>query len=384
MGQLGSQQGFQCLRMWYFDLSGIALRMVRDLDIHVGLFKAKAQMKLLVVIANYKVAHLTIDCLRSIADQIGSVPGAYVAICENGTGDDSAARIQKAIDDNGWGAWCTLTAVSPNLGFTGGNNVILRPALQSADPPQYVMLLNADTVVRPNAFKALVDFMDQNPKVGIAASRLEDPDGTPQTAVFRFHSPLSEFEGGIKLGLVSRLLAHWRVPRPVPTQACEADWVSGASMIIRQQVFKDIGVLDEGYFTYYEDVDFCFNARKAGWPIWHVPASRVMHLGGQTTGISDKSSNRQPGYSFEARRRYFLKNRGALYAALADAALILGLTLWRLRVLLGKPDSTPPHFLEDCIRHSVFFTGFKLKNVQNPVMGSQKTLTHRIRAADTP
>ncbi len=221
-------------------------------------------MKLLVVIANYRVAHLTIDCLRSIVQEIESVPDTHVAVCENGTGDDSAERIQKAITDNGWRSWCTLTAVSPNLGFTGGNNVILRPALQSADPPRYVLLLNADTVVRPNAFKALVDFMDQNPTAGIAGSRLENPDGTPQCSAFRFHSPLSEFEGSIQLNLVSRLLKNWVAAPPMPEQTCEAQWVSGASMIIRREVFRDIGLLDEGYYTYYEDIDFCFNARKAG------------------------------------------------------------------------------------------------------------------------
>ena len=90
-------------------------------------------MKLLVVIVNYRVAHLAIDCLHSVAEEIGSVPGTHVAVCENGTGDDSAQRIQQAIDDNGWASWCTLTKLDINLGFTGGNNAILRPAMQSAD-----------------------------------------------------------------------------------------------------------------------------------------------------------------------------------------------------------------------------------------------------------
>lgn len=328
-------------------------------------------MKLLIVIANYRVTHLTIDCLRSIAEQIDAVPDTHVAVCENGTGDDSAERIQGAIDNNGWGRWCTLTAVSPNLGFTGGNNVILRPAMQSNNPPQYFLLLNADTIVRPNALKALVDFMDQNPNVGIAGSRLEDPDGTPQRSVFRFHSPLSEFEGGLKLGPVSRLLSRWIVAPPPPLQSCEAQWVSGASMIIRKEVFQDIGLLDEGYYTYFEDIDLCFRARKAGWPIWYVPASRVMHLGGQSTGISSASSKRQPAYSFLARRRYFLKNYGAVYAALADLGLILGLSLWRIRVLLGKPDYMAPYFFRDSLRHSVFLTGFRLRDVPNPALASK-------------
>lgn len=324
-------------------------------------------MKLLVVIVNYRVAHLAIDCLHSVAAEIASVPLTHVAICENGTGDDSAQRIQRAIDENGWD-WCTLTVLDVNLGFTGGNNAILRPAMQSADPPQYVLLLNADTIVRPNAFKALVDYMDQNPRVGIAGSRLESLDGTPQSSAFRFHSALGEFEGSLKLGLMSRVLSRWRVAPPVVDHAVETDWVSGASLIVRRDVFKDIGLLDEGYFTYFDDIDLCFNARKKGWQVWYVPASRVVHLEGQSTGVTTRGK-RLPPYMLEARRRYFLKNHSAAYAAMVDAGRILGLSLWRLRVLLtGKEDTTPPYVLWDSIRHSVFLKGFGLTDVQNPAL----------------
>ncbi len=330
-------------------------------------------MSVLIVIANYKVANLTIDCLASLESEVEQVPDLVVSVCENGSGDDSAERIQRAIDDNGWNSWCHLTTVHPNRGFTGGNNLIIEPALESSKPPRYILLLNADTIVRPNAIGALVDFLDHHPDVGIAASRLEDPDGTPQRSVFRFHTPLSEFERSLKLGLVSKLLTRWIVAPPVPNHDCEAEWISGASMIIRREVFRDTGLLDEGYFTYFEDTDFCFNARKAGWKIWYVPESRVIHLGGQSTGIRNDSPNRQPAFSFQARRRYFLKNHGAFYAAAADACLILGLALWKLRVLLGKPETLPPYFLRDTIRHSVFVTGFKLKTVPNPAIGSAIT-----------
>jgi N-acetylglucosaminyl-diphospho-decaprenol L-rhamnosyltransferase len=327
-------------------------------------------VKLLVVIVNYRVAHLAIDCLHSVAAELGPVPDTHVAVCENGTGDDSAQRIQQAIDENGWANWCTLTALNINLGFTGGNNAILRPAVHSANPPQYFLLLNADTIVRPNAFKALVDFMDQNPKVGIGGSRLEDPDGTPQRSAFRFQSPLGEFEGNLKLGLVSRLFKRWIVAPPVVDQTFETDWVSGASMIIRREVLEDIGLLDEGYYTYFDDIDFCFNARKKGWPTWYVPTSRVVHLVGQSTGVTSRPK-RFPPYLFEARRRYFLKNHGPLYAAMVDACMIIGLSLWRLRVLLtGKEDTTAPHLLGDSIQHSVFVKGFKLQDVQNPALAS--------------
>ena len=328
-------------------------------------------MKLLVVIVNYRVAHLTIDCLRSVAEELGRVEGIEVAVCENGTGDDSAERIQRAIDTNGWGAWCKLTVLKTNLGFTGGNNVILRPALHSEDPPQYFLLLNADTVIRANAFRALLDFMDQNPQVGIAGSRLEDPDGTPQRSAFRFVSPLGEFEGNMKVGLVTRLLNRWVVaPPPIVDHAFETDWVPGASMIIRRKVLEDVGVLDEGYYTYFDDIDYCFNARKRGWSTWYVPSSRVVHLVGQTTGVN-RQSKRMPSYVLDARRRYFLKNHGPLYAAMVDAGMIVGLLLNRLRVMLtGKADHAAPHVLQDAIRHSVFLKGFKLQDVQNPALAA--------------
>lgn len=329
-------------------------------------------MKLLVVIVNYKVVELAIDCLHSIAPEIERVPDTHVAICENGTGDDSAERLQQAIDNNGWSSWCSLTKLDINLGFTGGNNAILRPAMQSTAPPQYFLLLNSDTVVRPNAFQALLEFMDKHPDVGIAGSRLEEPDGSPQRSAFRFQSPFGEFEGNLKLGFVSRLLSRWIVAPPVVDHPIETDWVSGASIFIRREVFRDVGLLDEGYFTYFDDIDFCFNARKQGWPTWYVPASRVVHLVGQSTGVTPRPK-RFPPYLFEARRRHFLKNYGPIYATLADTGMIAGLTLWRLRVLLtGKEDNTAPHILWDSIRHSVFFKGFRLREVVNPALESSK------------
>src|SRR5690348_3029815 len=101
-------------------------------------------MSLLIVIVNFRVAGLTIDCLRSLRDEIASVPGTSVAVCENGSGENRAPAIQEAIATNGWGSWCSLLASPVNLGFCAGNNVLTRPALAAAAPPDYVLLLNPD------------------------------------------------------------------------------------------------------------------------------------------------------------------------------------------------------------------------------------------------
>ncbi len=131
-------------------------------------------------------------------------------------------------------------------------------------------------------------------------------------------------------------------------------------MIVRREVFESVGLLDEKYFMYFEEVDFCLRALKSGWPCWYVPTSRVVHLVGQSSGVTDtkRPPRRLPGYWFDSRRRYFLKNHGWLYAALADAAWVFGFTLWRWRrVIQRKPDFDPPSLLSDFMLNSVFLKG---------------------------
>lgn len=340
-------------------------------------------MKLLVVVVNYRLTDMTIDCLRAVADQIDDVPGTRVGVCENGTGPEAVRRLEAAVADHGWSRWAYVVPITPNQGFTGGNNAVIGPALEAPhdERPRYVLLLNNDTIVRPGAFKALVDFMDAHPAVGIAGSRLENPDGSPQHSAFRFQGVASEFDRGLRLGIVSQLLRPWNVCLPIFDQPTQVPWVSGASLIIRADLLQNLGLLDEGYFTYFDDIDLCRGARRAGWPTWYVPRSRVVHLVAQTTGVAARAPSpgepplppaprkRLPVYMLQARRRYFLKNHSRLYAALVDAAYITGLALWRLRRWLQRlPDTDPEHILPDAVRQSVFVQGFKTPVVENPAI----------------
>ncbi|QEH34182.1 N-acetylglucosaminyl-diphospho-decaprenol L-rhamnosyltransferase [Aquisphaera giovannonii] len=329
-------------------------------------------MKLYVVILCYRVPELTIDCLRSLAPEIGRVPGMKVGVCENGTGPEAAEMIRRAIEENGWGPWCELTAISPNRGFCGGNNILIREALEWADPPEYVYLLNADTIVQPRALEILVDFMDHHPRAGIAGGRFLSPEGEVQCSPFRFHSIASELDRGLRLGPVSRLLARSAVVPPPPSSDCQADWVSGAGMMLRRSMLDEIGLLDEGLYTYFDDADICMRARRAGWEVWHVPESRIVHLEGASTGVVARVQKRRPAYWFQARRRYYLKHHGPFYAAAADAAFLTGFALWRLRRWASRrPDTDPPHYLRDSFRHSVFGAGFQVEEVQNPALVEQ-------------
>jgi GT2 family glycosyltransferase len=197
------------------------------------------------------------------------------------------------------------------------------------------------------------------------------PEGENQASPFHYLGIASELERGLRLRAATRWLS-----RPLnvhETEPTRAEWVSGASQILRTSMLEEIGLLDEGLYTYFDDVDICLRADRAGWEVWFVPQSKVIHLEGASTGIKGLAPRpkRRPAYWFQARRRFFLKSYGKLYTALTDAAFLCGFALWRLRRLVQRqPDLDPPHFLADSLRHSVFCTGFKLREVENPAMAA--------------
>src|SRR5262249_37920036 len=199
------------------------------------------------------------------------------------------------------------------------------------------------TIVQEHALDALVEFMDSHPRAGIAGSQLLWPDGTPQASPFRFQGVLSELDRGLNLGIVTRLLWPVTTVDPRPAAAAPVEWVSGASMILRRSMLDQIGLLDEGLYTYYDDIDICLRARRAGWETWYVPGSKVFHLEGSSTGLNPQSVKRRPAYWFEARRRFFLKNYGGLYTALVDGAFLFAFPASTLRRRLPRqPDTAPP------------------------------------------
>ena len=274
---------------------------------------------------------------------------------ENASGDNSAEVLAAAIVENGWGSWAELTVAPRNGGFAAGNNVAIAPALASDSPPDLVWLLNPDTIVRPGALRELIEFLERRPDVGLAGSRLEERDATPLQSAFRFPTVLGELEGGLRIGAVSKLLERHVSAPPVADHECRVDWVAGASLMVRRAVFDAIGLLDEGYFMYFEEVDFCLKAARAGWPCWYVPSSRVVHLVGQSSGVTrtGEERKRRPRYWFEARKRFYLTNHGRAKALAADVTHTLAFAAYRLRRLVQrKPDQDPRWMLWDFIRYN--------------------------------
>ena len=316
--------------------------------------------KVLIVIVNYRTAELTINCLRSLIPELPLLPGMQVTVVDNDSGDNSVTKIQQAIDTEGWEDWVNLIASQHNGGFAFGNNLAIRPVLESADPADYYLLLNPDTEIRPGAVKTLVDFVAQHPQAGIAGSRFELEDGTPWDITLRFPTILSELDAGLRLGMVSKFLSKWVAAQPIERKAQPVEWLPGASMLIRREVLETVGLMDEEYFLYYEETDYCLQAKRAGWSCWYVPNSLVMHIGGQSTGVEvlNEPPKRLPQYCFDSRRRYFTKNHGLIYAALADLLWIVAYSTWKIRQFIQrKPNKDPLYYLQDFIKNSVLFYG---------------------------
>ncbi len=336
-------------------------------------------MSLLVVIVNYRTAGLTIDCLQSLAGERYSGVDFHVKVVEGGSDDDSARVLETAISVNGWGQWVTLLIAERNGGFAYANNLAIAPALEADSDVDSIWLLNPDTYLRSGAIAPLLRTLDSAPDFGIVGSRLEDPDGTPQCSAFRFPSIWSELEDAVRLGIVSMLLRSRLVAPPTSDQAVETPWVAGASMMVRTQVFRDIGLLDATYFMYFEETDFCRRAKEKGWKTCYEPSSRVVHLVGQSSGVtgSSRALKRRPHYWFESRRRYFLSHLGGAKTVVADMTWLMGRAFWYLmQSLRGRPRlGEPPQMWSDFLRHSVLVQGFSLPQIDNSCRPSTPSLT---------
>jgi len=314
-------------------------------------------LKLLTVILNYRTAEMTTRSIEAALCELAPYPDARIVVVDNDSQDGSFDRLCEAVAERGWSGRVRVVASDYNGGFAYGNNFAIRPALEATgdERPDYVYLLNSDAFPDEGCIRKLVEFLDEHPEVGITGSYVHGPEPVPHKTAFRFHSIPSEFESQLSLGVVTKLLNRYLVALPLPETTRRVDWVAGASMLIRSQVFEDIGMLDETFFLYYEETDFCLRARRAGWTTWYVVESSVTHVGSASTGLKDKSAP-TPTFWFASRRHYFLKNHGRLYLWLANLAYLVGGTLRRARWrTIGRPEVDARHHLRDFLKYNYRF-----------------------------
>ncbi len=294
-------------------------------------------MRLAIVILNYKTPHLVVDCLASLDSEMDPVQ-AQVVVVDNNSGDGSVATIEAAIDQNQWGSWAKVVPSPVNGGFSAGNNVGIR----AIDAENY-LLLNSDTIVRPGALGSLLNALEEYPDAGLISPRLEWPDETPQISCFRYRSPLGELINAAATGPVTKLLKPFDVPIPVSDKPIEPEWTSFACVLIRKAVIEEVGLMDEGYFMYFDDIDYCRQARQLGWQILHWPEARVVHLRGGSSPVKSaiQERKRPRRYLYESRSRYFAKYYGGSFGvAVANLSWYVGRSISLIRELAGRPPHT--------------------------------------------
>ena len=291
---------------------------------------------LAVVIVSWNVRDLLETCLRClVTDLSASELPADIWVVDNGSTDGSPRRVAEAFPQ------VHLVASRENLGFAAGNNLAIRAILQNTQHAtrntKYVWLLNPDTEVQPGATAALLAALEAHPRVGVAGARLLYADGSLQQSAFRFPGlaqlvfeffPLPRrFYDTPLNGRYPRHLYELETPFAI-------DHPPGATMMVRMETVTKVGLMDEGYRMYCEEIDWCWRMRRAGWGALCVPSARVIHHAGQSTA-------QVPIPSFvnlwTSRARLYARHHGPLTWKLAQALVRAGM---RRRMRGAVPEMT--------------------------------------------
>jgi GT2 family glycosyltransferase len=270
----------------------------------------KNQDNIAVIIINYRTPALVSACLQSLQPERNTLPDLKAMVVDNGSQDNSVKRIAEEISVRGWDNWVCLLSIIENHGFSYGSNFAIKTLLQADAPPDFILLLNPDAFIEPDAVRLLAEQLQKSSVYGVAGSRVERKDDAFVMSALHFPSPVSELLNyGSKFRLINKYFHKYLVCPPEPDNPCECEWVSGACFMFKREVWESIGGFDEGFFLYFEDIDFCRRAYDKGWRIWYVPDSRVTHLEGVSTKTSFRKF-RRPMFWHRSRRRYFLRYYG--------------------------------------------------------------------------
>ncbi len=291
------------------------------------------RFRLGVVIVNYRTPALVEACLASLARQLEEVEGACVVV-DNASGDGSFERLCAWREIAPARARMKVVAAPGNGGFSAGNNIGFENIRS-----EFVLLLNSDAEVRPGALKALLAAAEAAPAAGVFTPKIVSSDGAPQVSRFRRHSLASEFVDGAQTGPVTRLLPHGETPIFPDDVATDPAWVSFAAVMIRRAAIDRAGPMDEGFFLYYEDCDYCRRLTRRGAEIRYVPAAVFVHDAGGSTKLSEKQDEgaRLPAYYYRSRARYFRKVYGPAGPFLANIAWLAGRLIALMRGVVGRP-----------------------------------------------
>ncbi len=270
----------------------------------------KALMTLSIIIVNWNTRELLLQCLASIyAAQLTDPHLSFeVIVVDNASSDGSVQAVRKQFPQ------VHVIENAQNVGFARANNQAIA---QSSG--QFVLLLNSDTEVFPNALYRLTEFLDAHPGVGGAGPKILNPDRSLQASCFRFPTVAREFWRLLHLEqiwpVVDYRMERWEQVRPR-----SVDVLLGACLLLRRDALDEAGVLDEIFFMYSEEVDLCYRLHQKGWELSWIPEAEIVHYGGQSTA---KIAPEMFLELYRSKVRYFHKHYGMRAVILYKAVLFL-------------------------------------------------------------
>jgi GT2 family glycosyltransferase len=273
----------------------------------------KEPLDLSIIIVNWNTRDLLTRCLQSVYDTMSNLDFEVIVV-DNASNDGSQAMVRQRFPQ------VRLIENDQNVGFASANNQAL-----TVSQGHYSLLLNSDTVVLPHALEKMAQFADAHSEAGIIGCRLLNSDGSLQKSWASFPTFWSEVLG-----------RNFRVRRRVEGEplAYEVDWVGGACLLVQPAAINEVGLLDESFFMYSEETDWCFRMRRQGWKVYYLTSAEIIHLGG---GSASRTSETQLVRLYENKIRFFHKHYGTWQASLLRYGLSVVNALGLARRALAWP-----------------------------------------------
>jgi GT2 family glycosyltransferase len=272
--------------------------------------RRRTKVRLTFILVNWNTKGHILEALRSIVDTVGDYRHE-IFVVDNGSTDGSPEAIRKVFPR------ACLIRNEENLGFARAVNQALAQAGGG-----YCMLVNSDARLMQGAIKTLATFMEENPDVGIAGGQLMNEDGSRQNSIAPFPSLATE--------LLNKRLLRILFPRQYPGKErdypapLDVDSLVGACIIVRCQAIDEVGMLDEGYFFFMEETDWCLRLKKQGWRISFVPQARILHLQGASASLAKAEARIE---YYRSRYRFFTKWHGRARTTFLKIGLMLRLVV---------------------------------------------------------
>lgn len=279
-------------------------------------------VSLSIIILNWNGGPVLLDCLASIYEHPASLPFEVIVVdnaSTDGSPEQAAARFGQV----------RLLRNKRNLGFAAGNNRGMAIARG-----RYFLLLNNDALVLDGALDALIAEAQAYPEAGIIGPKLINPDGTLQRSCGIFPSLLTEL---LDQTMLHRLFPLYKMRYRAYQAPREVDWVTGACMLVRRELYEQIGGLDEGFHMFLEDVDWCLRARRAGWVVRYTPKATVVHLKGYSSRsvLPDMLVEDQRSV-FRFFRKHYSRHRVWALRFIVSAGCVVRGMFWALQALISR------------------------------------------------